>query len=1715
MKPVFRAVSLIILAALLVAPFSAAAATPVQAVPRVAAQTSNYVPDRLLVKYNFGAGIESVGLEALGVLDSQPLFAIQGQVYLLTLAPGSDVLALAELLSADPRVLWAEPDYLASSAATIPNDPLFPDQWGLDKIDAPEAWDVIAGTNTVIIAIIDSGIDFSHPDLAGKIWVNPGEISGNGEDDDNNGYVDDINGWDFVNGDNSPADDNGHGTQVAGIAAAATNNAVGIAGACWNCRIMPVKVMQASGVANYSAIVQGVLYAAQKGARVINLSLGGYSYSNALREAVQTATNTYGAVVIAGAGNDGISAPFYPAAYESVIAVAGTDQNDVKASFSDYGGWVDVSAPSVAITTTFMGGDYGSVQGTSYAAASVSGQAGLIWSQHPDWNQSVVGAQVIFTSENIDTLNPAYAGLLGHGRVNAYAAVTTTPTPLLSIQSASVNGDPLGRPTPGESATLAITLANAWLGAETVNGTLTTADPTVTITQASASFGDIPSGSSAAGSPAFAFDVAAGAGYDHPIAFALNLTAEGGYAAALNFTINTRSAEEQMGGTIGTDTTWTNDKTYIVVNTIGVAPGVTLTIQAGTDVLFNGNYNLNVGGALVADGTEAQPIRFLSNTGGTWGRIYFDNTSIDATSDISGTYLGGNLLRWVTIQSAASGIRCNEATPYLDHVTSDQGGITCTPGSTSLWITNSDLVGEVNISEGPDRLNWETRANMPTARSWLGVAAADNGKIYAIGGEEITGVTSAVEEYDPLSNTWATRASMPTERRGLVVATAPNGYIYAIGGWSNSGTLSVVEAYHPLTDTWTTENPMPTPRSQMGAAATSNGKIYVIGGIGDSGILATVEEYDSQTNTWESRASMPTARCNLGVAAASNGKIYAIGGYNAGGLLATVEEYNPLTDTWIAMPDMPTTREGVGAVAGANGKVYAIGGNNGNFLTTVEEFDPQTSIWLTRAGMPTERYALGIATASNGRIYAIGGDSGAWLRDTVEAFDPLGGIWRVAIWQAQITGGGLTLPDLSNVSQSTVSGGLTVNGSGQVYNSTTGGDISLVNGLVQDVTVTGGIIIGNGQVLSNTVTGGGISAGAGTEMRGNNIENAPGWAIQGGGAVTGNRVVGNASGIQASGGLVQGNLIASSTGVGMQINGDATVISNTFAGNINNTIVIQSGIPTIRGNNLEGNLGTYDIQNLTTNNITADGNWWGTGASIPQRIFDYYDEYTYGKVLYAPTAAGPIQTAPAYVRSVTLTPESPVGIETVTFEVAFSRPMNVEAIPQAYFQSIRHNTWTVYNTGNSGLPNNSVQAIAVDADGSMWFSTFTNGVAHFDGTTWTVYNTGNSGLPSNDVRAIAVDADGSVWFGMMGGGVAHFDGTNWTVYNPGNSGLPSVDVFAIATNADGSHWFGTYVGGVAHFDGTNWTVYNTENSGLPNGVVMAITASADGSVWFGTNIAGAARFDGTTWTVYNTGNSGLPNNIVYAIAADADGSLWFGTNGGVAHFDGTTWTVYNTGNSGLPYNDVYAIATDADGSHWFGTTGGGVGVLWDFAQEIIDDAPAWLDETHFRASYDITALIQRGDYRITTASAMGADGIEIAPDASTTFTVGYTGAVGDTTPPPQPAVKACAGSTPDRIYASWNASDLDSAIDLYQYAIGTTPGSSDVVNWTNTLETQFDRNGLSLTPGQTYYISVRARNLGGLWSEAAMPPGVIAGSGMCTANLFTISLPMVTKTPMR
>ena len=258
--------------------------------------------------------------------------------------------------------------------------------WGLDRVGAPSAWAAGVTGAGITVAVVDTGVDATHPDLAANMWTNPGEIAGNGLDDDNNGFIDDSRGWDFASNDNDPMDLNGHGTHVAGTIAAA-NDGSGQTGVAYGARIMPVRVLDAAGRGTYAAIANGVRYATANGARVINLSLGGGTGSPDLQLAIQEAA-ARGVVVVMAAGNDGAATVGYPAAYATTVGLAAgaVDINGTLASFSNRAGSTPldyVTAPGVNVYSTLPGNAYGYLSGTSMATPHLAGLAALILSYRP------------------------------------------------------------------------------------------------------------------------------------------------------------------------------------------------------------------------------------------------------------------------------------------------------------------------------------------------------------------------------------------------------------------------------------------------------------------------------------------------------------------------------------------------------------------------------------------------------------------------------------------------------------------------------------------------------------------------------------------------------------------------------------------------------------------------------------------------------------------------------------------------------------------------------------------------------------------------------------------------------------------------------------------------------------------------------------------------------------------------------------------------------------------------------------------------------------------------------------------------------------------------------------------------------------------------------------------------------------------------------------
>jgi serine protease len=502
-------------------------ALPLDVVPGVILKNkanSQFLPDRAIVKLMPGAEIATLldQTERLGGTSVRRLFPDAmirknatnvdiGQFYVVTFTAPIDPFVVAEELSVLPSVHYAEPWFvypLQQAPDFTPNDPLFSSQWGLVKIQAPGAWDISTGDSTVLIGIVDSGVETNHPDLGANIWTNPGEsgLDGlgqdkrtNGIDDDANGYVDDWRGWDFagadynaISQDNNPnptATNNDHGTHVSGIAAAVGNNAAGVTGTAFSCRILPVKTAAdndtrgAGGTGYILTGYEGIAYAAFMGASVVNCSWGGAGGSQTEQDIINYATQQ-GTLVVAAAGNEASSSPHYPSGYANVFSVAATGTTDARASFSNFGSSVDVSAPGVSILSTVFPGTYVSWQGTSMASPFAAGVAALVKSTRPLLNGIQLGEQVRATCDNIDAVNPGYGGLLGRGRINAFRALTEGPSSVRAIDFAlrdSAGGNNNGNPEPNETIDLFWTFVNYLAPSPNASITVTTTTPGLSV----------------------------------------------------------------------------------------------------------------------------------------------------------------------------------------------------------------------------------------------------------------------------------------------------------------------------------------------------------------------------------------------------------------------------------------------------------------------------------------------------------------------------------------------------------------------------------------------------------------------------------------------------------------------------------------------------------------------------------------------------------------------------------------------------------------------------------------------------------------------------------------------------------------------------------------------------------------------------------------------------------------------------------------------------------------------------------------------------------------------------------------------------------------------------------------------------------------------------------------------------------------------------------
>lgn len=485
--------------------------------------------DRLLTRFDAVAMNPFFG--PLQSVNEEFMYRIRND-YVIEFPAGTDMELVASEMSMLDDIEWALPDYLIPFDY-VPDDPSYANQWFHDNLESARAWDITRGSEEVLVAGIDTGVDWNHPDLVDNIWVNPGEdIDGNPavydffedlpgtsgdwnyEDDDGNGFVDDFIGYDWVTGvnaypgedgntpDNNPMDFNGHGTGVGASMVQTGDNGVGGVGVAWDSKLICTRCGYQSssgqGLTSLSAAVSAMAYLIDVAERydkvvIANMSYGGSSQYQPMMNIVSDAWDT-GLLMFGAAGNDGVSAAHYPAAYTEVIAVAATNQGDGRAGFSNYGNWVSISAPGVSCLTAWFNNAYSSWDGTSVASPIAAGVGALVAARFPE-ESNATWRQIV--EDSVDPDNSSQ--YIGTGRVNAYKAVTQFAWPELTFDWIEVSDpDGNGHPDPGETLEVTFQLSNAegWQDATLVSGYLEFDNELIDVTTSQILLGNIVNGTS-------------------------------------------------------------------------------------------------------------------------------------------------------------------------------------------------------------------------------------------------------------------------------------------------------------------------------------------------------------------------------------------------------------------------------------------------------------------------------------------------------------------------------------------------------------------------------------------------------------------------------------------------------------------------------------------------------------------------------------------------------------------------------------------------------------------------------------------------------------------------------------------------------------------------------------------------------------------------------------------------------------------------------------------------------------------------------------------------------------------------------------------------------------------------------------------------------------------------------------------------------------------
>ncbi len=907
----------------------------------------DYVEGEVLVKFKKVISRHTVNnvasIHGLSVAKRfKTLSKMRGQECVLLKSDTLTTKEIMALLKKDPRVETVSPNYKRRILQIYPNDTYFGELWGLHNtgqtvcepgtedadIDAPEAWNINTGSSDIVVANIDTGVDYTHEDLAANMWINPGETPNDGIDNDDNGYTDDVYGIDEVNGDSDPMDDHGHGTHTSGTIAAVGNNNKGITGVNWSAKIMALKFADASGLGLDSDAIECINYVIDMktnyGVNIvaINASWGGGGDNPLLKDAIEAAGDQ-GIIFCAAAGNKSADTdlmPHYPSSYNlpNIISATATDQDDNLAEFSNYGlASVDLGAPGVCILSTTLG--FSPIPAGIFFDNMESG----------DGNWETGGTNNYWAITNEKASSPTYAwsdSPYGNYSNNTDSWLAIDHNINLSSYTGNVGLEFM-----------------AWLDLEKWYDFLY-------------------------------IEISKDGGANWETLGILTGQINNWDVYGWHIPENYKTANFRFRFHLSTDEMLTYDGVYIDDVGIGEVSGSNIyKYWKGTSMATP-----HVTGAIALMAAEypSENIyhrinRILSGVDptlngivSTEGRLNINNsisslltfnpfiTSISPTTDIKPN------VTQVTIEGIEFG-----ATPgtvvFYDKDTETDADIVSWSDTSITVKAPSGIPGRYlrvyssggRASNFVDSLSsWAFRNGSNQGRDDAG-AAAFNGRIYLFGGYAGGGLncTDAAEMYDPTANSWTDIANMPMARANLTAAQL-NGKLYVIGGYNDYSkqVLNTVEAYNPATDTWDTKTPLPLAMDFM-KAVSLNGNIYVTGGEDASGsALNTLYLYDG--SSWVPKEPMDEARFEHG-AVALNGKIYVFGGYD-GDYLSSGEVYDPTTDTWSSIANMPIPLARMGATTDGR-YIYAIGGTNStdidgwwfDVLRVVLRYDPHTNTW--------------------------------------------------------------------------------------------------------------------------------------------------------------------------------------------------------------------------------------------------------------------------------------------------------------------------------------------------------------------------------------------------------------------------------------------------------------------------------------------------------------------------------------------------------------------------------------------------------------------------------------------------------------------------------------------------------------------------------------------------------------------------------------------------